>query len=58
MITMLAALLAALVGIALAIFGVIAAVVGFTWLMWPVIIAAAILIGIGYVKGKKSRKED
>lgn len=57
MIVMLATLLCVLVGIALAIFAVIAAVVGMSYLLWPVMIVAAILLWIGYSKGLKRGRE-
>ena len=56
MLAFLATLLVTLIGVALAIFGVIATVVGVTWLLWPVVLAAFILIIIGYRAGKKKQK--
>ena len=56
MITMLAMLLLTLIGIALAIFGVVAVIAGTVWLLWPVVVAAIILIVIGYYLGKKRRE--
>lgn len=57
MIMMLATLLFVLVGIALAIFAVIAVAVGVSYLLWPVMIVALILMWIGYRKGIKRGKE-
>ena len=53
MLTFMAMLLVTLIGIALAIFGVIATIVGVTWLLWPIVVAAIVLIVIGYRAGKK-----
>lgn len=57
MFVMLLTLLCILVGIALAIFAVIAVAVGVSYLMWPVAILAAILLWIGYTKGLKRGRE-
>lgn len=57
MLVMLATLLCILVGIALAIFAVVAVAVGVSYLMWPVVVMAVILLWIGYSKGlKRGRK--
>lgn len=57
MLSFLAVTLLVLVGIALAIFGIIAVVVGLTWLLWPVIVACVVILAVGYWLGKKEKKE-
>ena len=55
MITFLAVLLVTLLGVALAIFGVVAAIAGTVWLLWPLIVAVCILLWIGYRMGKSKK---
>ena len=55
MLTFLAVLLVTLLGVALAIFGVIAAIAGTVWLLWPLLVAVCIVLWIGYRWGKSKK---
>lgn len=44
-------------GAALAIFGVVASVLGTLWFLWPLITIGFVLIALGYSAGKRKRKE-
>lgn len=57
MFTFLTMLLVVLIGIALAIFGIVAVIAGTVWLLWPVAVAAVVSIAVGYYLGKKRRNE-
>lgn len=50
-------LLVVLIGIALAIFGCVAAIAGVLWLLWPLIIVVGVFIGIGYLIGRRKEKK-
>lgn len=53
MIIFLATLFVALIGIALAIFGAVAALAGVLWLLWPLLVLVIGFIMIGYLIGRK-----
>lgn len=55
MLMFLAMLLVVLIGVALAIFGVVAALAGVVWLLWPLLVIAGILIAVGYLAGSKKK---
>ena len=58
MLMFLAMLLVVLIGVALAIFGVVATLAGLLWLLWPLMIIVGIFILIGYSIGKKKGKPE
>lgn len=65
MILFLAMLLLVLIGVAVAIFAVVAVMAGVLWLLWPLLLFVAVLIGIGYFigyyrkqKGGDKKKEE
>ena len=56
MLVFLMMVLVVLVGIALAIFGCVAAIAGVLWLLWPLVLIAGAMIGIGYLIGRHKEK--
>lgn len=57
MLVFLMMVLVVLVGIALAIFGCVAAIAGVLWLLWPLVLIAGAMIGIGYLIGRHKEKK-
>ncbi len=56
MLSLLAMIAVIIFGAALAIFGVLASVLGTLWLLWPIITIGFILIALGYSAGKRRRE--